>query len=78
MLLFNGAGACVRRKPLRRKGRALLRQDLGRRQPGRNGYTLQVRAKMPVVACPVPHITRESPNDIEFSGERKRVRCTRC
>ncbi len=30
-------GACVFRKPLRRKGRALLRRDLGRRRPRRNG-----------------------------------------
>jgi len=34
-----------------------------------------VRAETRVIACPVPHTFRESPNDMEFSGERKRVRC---
>ena len=75
------AGACVARKPLRRKGRALLRRDLGRRRPGRNGCTMRVRAATRVVACPAPHISRVSPNVSKLSGERPpagrtRVRCS--
>ena len=64
------AGAGAARKPLRRKGRALLRRDLCRRRPGRNGCTMRVRAATRVVACPAPHISRESPNNLELSGER--------
>jgi len=33
-----------------------------------------------VIACPVPHTFRESPNDLRLSGERsgaERVRCSR-
>ncbi len=36
-----------------------------------------VRTKLRVVACPDLHISRESPNDLRLSGERKRVRCSR-
>ncbi len=61
-LLFNGTGACIGRKSLRRKGRAFLRRDLCRHQLGWNGSTMLVRAKLLVAACPVLHVSRESPN----------------
>ncbi len=39
-----------------------------------------VRAKLRVVACPVPHISRESPNGLRLSGDggaADGVRCSR-
>ena len=75
------AGACVCRKPLRRKGRALVRRDLSRRRPGRNGCTIRARATTRVLARPAPHVSRVSPNVSKLSGERlpagrTRVRCS--
>jgi len=39
------AGACVGRKPLSRKGRALPAASFGRRPPGWNGSTARARAE---------------------------------
>jgi hypothetical protein len=72
------AGACVGRKPLSRKGRTPLRRDLCRRRPGRNRSRMLVRARLRVVACPAPHISRESPNGWRLSGERSRAERVRC
>jgi len=63
------AGASVYRKPLRRKGRALLRYDPCRRRPARNRSTMLVRTKPRVTAYPDPHIFRVSPNGPKLSGD---------